>query len=174
VNSFSNNFGWQASRFAGHAGTRLGVRHRLGEGPDEATLASDYRIRADAALQNFDILLGRTSEIDNLDARRALLGWVSTPDAPGTPAERYRVVAEDLSRGAPFSDVAQKRLGDLETMNAMFESKVKQAEQAYATKAEPAPAGATSKPGGGLTTTGIVLGAGALFGLLVVPLVWGE
>lgn len=169
-----NGFGWQASRFAGQSGAlalRGGVpgRPRLGQSD-----TGEWKTRAQAAVQAFDLLLGRTQQVGNPDARKALMDWVSTPDAPGTPAERYRVVVDDLAQGAPWAEVGQKRVTDLELMDMLFETKVKQAEQAFAPAGQPEQPGMIVNLRGAFTPTGIVLGAAGILGLLVVPLVMGD
>jgi hypothetical protein len=52
---------------------------------------ADWQTRAQAAVSAFDALLERAKNIGNLDARGALLEWVSSPEVPGAPAERYQV-----------------------------------------------------------------------------------
>lgn len=136
--------------------------------------SQDWQARAQAAVSAFDILLGRAKDVGDLDARGALLEWVSLPGVPGTPAERYRVVVEDLAQGTPWVDISQKRVSDLELMDTLFETKVIQAEQAYSPVGQPVQAGSIVNLKGAFTPTGIVLGAVGILGLLVVPLVMGE
>lgn len=172
MNGFMNGFGWQPARFAGNAGVSLGGtnvrRPRLSQA-DEAAWGD----RARAAVEAFDLISARAQQIGNPEARRAILEWVSTPSIPGTPAERYKVVVDDLVQGTPWAEISQKRVSDLELMDTMFDTKVKQAEQSYTPLSQPEAPGATAR-GGALTTTGIVLGAVGILGLLVVPLVIGE
>jgi len=134
----------------------------------------DWQARAQTAVAAFDLLLARAKDIGDLDARGALLEWVSSPEVPGTPAERYRVVSEDLAQGTPWMDISQKRVSDLELMDTLFETKVLQAEQAFSPVGHPAGPGSIVSMGGAFTPTGIVLGAVGILGLLVVPLVMGE
>lgn len=173
MNGFMNGFGWQPARFAGNAGVSLAGRNvrrpRLSQA-DEAAWAD----RARAAVEAFDLLSARAQQIGNPDARRAIFEWVSTPGVPGTPAERYKVVVDDLTQGTPWAEISQKRVSDLELMDTMFDTKVKQAEQSYAPISQPEAPGVTASRAGALSTTGIVLGAVGILGLLVVPLVIGE
>jgi hypothetical protein len=168
-----HDFGRKAPRFVAQtpAGGYRGAPRRAALGQAEI---QDGRARAQTALSAFDLLLDRARNIGNLDARGALLEWVSSPEVPGTPAERYRVVAEDLAQGTPWADISQKRVGDLELMDTMFETKVKQAEQAFSPVGQPVSAGSIVNLSGAFTPTGIALGAVGILGLLVVPLVMGE
>lgn len=137
-------------------------------GPGLGQDNSSYVARAQAATAKYDELLGRISNIGNEAARNELLSWISRSDVPGTPAERRKTVGEDLANPGVGVDTQIKRVGDLEEMNKALEAKVKAAELAYASVQNPKEG--QVKENGMFTTTGIVLGAVSLLGLLVVPL----
>lgn len=168
------DFGRTPPRFVGQTPARA----FRGAAPRRAMLGqaavADWQARARAAVSAFDSLMDRARNIGDLDARGALLEWVSSPDVPGTPAERYQVVAVDLAQGTPWADISEKRVSDLELMDTMFETKVKQAEQAFSPVGQPVQPGSIVNLAGAFTPTGIVLGAVGILGLLVVPLVFGE
>jgi hypothetical protein len=165
------DFGSKTPRFRAQTPARafLGaLPHRTALGQEELR---SWQERGELAVGAFDVLLDRVRNIEDLDAQGALFEWISSPGVPGTPAERYRVVEEDLAQGAIWTDIAHKRISDLELMDALLETKVRQAEQGFP---PPGSAGSIVNLRGALTPTGIVLGTVGILGLLVVPLVFGE
>lgn len=134
-------------------------------------LYQQWEARARAVLSSWNQLLDRTSQIGNAAARSEILDWISRSDVPGTPAERYDAVAKDVQEGAFVTPVAQQRIVDLENMARTLETKVKNAETAYASIATPDQPGMVVDFRGAFTPTGFVLGAVVILGLLVVPLV---
>lgn len=138
-------------------------------GPGLGQDNSSYVARAQAATAKYDELLGRISNIADEAARNELLAWISRSDVPGTPAERRKVVGEDMATPGVGIDTQIKRVGDLEEMNKTLEAKVKVAEAAYPSVQNPKEG--QIKQNGVFTTTGIVLGVVSVLGLLVVPLI---
>lgn len=164
-----NDFFWQP-RFANRApsggfGSR---RQAMGQ------TAPAWKIRAETAVGNFDNLLRRISGIGDQGARDRLMSWVGNSSQPGTPAERYKAVIDDLSSGAVFTDITTKRVSDLEGVDAALESMVVQGEQAHAPTSQPDQPGTIVNFGGAMTPTGIVLVTLGLTGLLVVPFLLRE
>jgi hypothetical protein len=123
---------------------------------------------AQKTVKDYDDLLGRVAQIASADARGEILSWIGRSDVPGSPAERYKTVADALSQGAPSSDVLRKRLDDLEAAVGDLKAKVSNAEQSYGTLSSPA--GGDSTPGAAGMMAKCVLGGLALLGLVVIPL----
>lgn len=140
----------------------------LGQGQDPVVV---YIQRAESAAARYDDLLKRAANIGYDAGRNEILAWVSNSDVPGTPAERRKIVAEELANpgAAAGADTTLKRVADLEWVNQEFERRVKSAETAYATIQKPNPPGTISQDGP-LTLVGFGLGAVGILSLLVVPL----
>lgn len=168
-----HDFGWQRPRFvspslAGSPWGADGRRQAMGQ------TASAWKIRAEQAVGHFDNLLRRIADIGDANARQNLMAWVGNSSQPGTPAERYKAVVDDLSAGAPANDVTTKRISDLEGVDAALDSMVLQGEQAHAPTGQPDQPGRIVNFSGAFTPTGIVLGTLGLVGLLVVPFLLRE
>lgn len=133
-----------------------------------------WKNRGTAAVARFDNLLKETAGIGNAAARAEIMAWVGSASQPGTPAERYKVVVDDLAQGSAWEEISTKRVVDLEAIDDLLATKVKQGEQAFAPTAQPDQAGQILDFRGAFTPTGIVLGTIGVLGLLVVPLVVGE
>lgn len=167
-------FGWHRARFvspslSGSAWSQPGQRRQsMGQ------LAATWRIRADTAVGQFDSLLKRIANIGDEPTRQDLMAWVGNPLQVGTPAERYKIVVDDLSQSAGWTDITTKRVVDLEGVVAALETKVKQGEQAHSPTGQPNQPGSVTTPSGALSTTGIVLVTLGLAGLLVVPFLLRE
>lgn len=123
--------------------------------------------------QAWDTLLSRVSQIANADAQGQILQWVGRSDVPGSPAERYQVIAEDLSSNySPSGDeevsALMKRLDLLKSYTSQLEAKVRNAEQSFgALSASPE---ARSTPERDMMME-CVTGGIALFGLIIMPLI---
>ncbi len=169
-----HEFGWQRPRFVS---PELGGPG-WGTPPPPPALGqfeqAAWRARADDAVARFDDLLRRIAGIGDAGARDALMGWVGSPSQPGTAAERYKVVVDDMVNGTPWSDISEKRLLDLEGVVGALQSEVAKAEQSYPASGNPNAPGTITTDRGYLSATGIVLGIVGLLGLLVVPLVVRE
>jgi len=132
--------------------------------------AADYVARAQAAIAQYDDLLKRIANIGDKATQNDLLSWISRADVPGTPAERRKIVGEDLVNPplAANSYTGMKRVGDLEEMNKLLDAKVKKAEASFPSISNPNAPGQI-KLNNVFTPTGIALGAVSILGLLVVP-----
>jgi hypothetical protein len=136
-------------------------RRALGQEPEE------WRRRAKDAVARFDLLLARISLVADDEERGRLLKEIGRDDVPGTPAERYTVVKQDLAAAeAQTPEVATARIRHLEEDLFRLDTGVALAEDSYGTLA--APEGAAGAPG--RTAAGLVAGGIALLGLVVVPL----
>lgn len=132
-------------------------------------LVSWYR-RAWRAVGGYDRLMTETASIANDDARGAILKWVGRTDIPGDPAERYAKLRADLE-GVEKSDppeyswfseeLGQKRVIDLEAVNAEFNAKVAGAIEQYGTLEE-IPPEARTFPLGTVLALGGIAAAGYL------------
>jgi hypothetical protein len=159
-------FGWQRPRFLGSALGAFGAPSpALGQFQQVA-----WRARAQAAVGKFDDLLRRIATIGDAGARDALMAWIGSPTQPGTPAERYKVVVDDLAQGTSWNDISEKRLLDLEGVVSQLEAEVSKAEQSYPAAANPNPPGAIRTDRGYITATGLALGALGLLGLVALPI----
>jgi hypothetical protein len=134
---------------------------RMGQAPD-------WKERAWKAVDGYDTLVARAAGISDDAARSSILGWVGRTNVPGSPAERYNVVVADLA-GMPEPEMAMKRTEDLEDVVAEFETMVENALSSFGTIPKPSAGGVVS-PEGGLTTKGVIVGAVAVLGLIVLPL----
>jgi hypothetical protein len=97
-----------------------------------------YRRALDAA-EAFDSLLKRSAYLADEGLRGEILLWVGRPDVPGSPAERYSRVTEDLAEvnsvdPPAFSfytePVAVDRVTDLEAVLQEFYGRMTDAEKA--------------------------------------------
>jgi hypothetical protein len=88
----------------------IDIRYRLGQTPDE------WLRRAREAVANFDDLLAELAHVADDTARGQILMWIGREDVPGSPAERYKVVVEDLERGeaAYTEEIPVKRVEEIE------------------------------------------------------------
>lgn len=126
-----------------------------------------------ATAQTWDALLARVSQIADADVRGQILQWVGRSDVPGSPAERYKMIVDDLSsQYSPANEqevgVLKKRLDLLKSYTGQLESQVKAAENSYGTLS--APVGAGSTPERDMMME-CLTGGIALLGLVILPLV---
>lgn len=126
-----------------------------------------------SAAQAWDALIARVSQIANEGAQNEILKWVGRSDIPGSPAERYKVIVDDLNRKFTPSTEGQisdlkKRVDVLKSYAGELEAKIKSAEQAYGMLS--ASSGAGSTPGHDRTME-YVAGGIALLGLIVLPVI---
>jgi hypothetical protein len=136
-------------------------RRTLGQEPEE------WRRRAKDAVAHFDLILARVSLVADDEERGRLLKEIGRDDVPGTPAERYTVVKQDIATaGTQMPEIATARIRQLEDDLSRLDTEVTLAEEAYGTLA--APEGAAGAPG--RAAAGLVAGGIALLGLVVVPL----
>lgn len=118
-------------------------------------------------VEAYDFLLGRVSMIADDTARGDILKWVGRSDMPGSPAERYKVVADGVARSETEDGFFGDRVEQLRGIVTELGARVDNAERAYGTLLAPAGAGSTPEAG----TAGLCLAGGiALLGLVVVPL----
>lgn len=118
-------------------------------------------------VEAYDFLLGRVSMIADDTARGDILKWVGRSDMPGSPAERYKVVADALARAETEDGLLGDRVEQLRRVVTELGARVDNAESAYGTLSAPAGAGSTPEAGmGGLCLAGGI----ALLGLVVIPL----
>lgn len=161
-----HEFGWQRPRFLGPMLGGFGSPSpALGQFEQVA-----WRARAQASVTKFDDLLRRIGKFGDAGERDALMAWIGSPMQPGTPAERYKVVVDDLAQGTAWNDISEKRLLDLEGVVTQLESEVSKAEQSTPAAANPNPPGAITTDRGYITATGLVLGAVGLLGLVALPI----
>lgn len=123
--------------------------------------------------QEWDALISRTSQIADADAKGEILKWVGRSDIPGSPAERYKVIVDDLNTSyspATEAEVSElkNRLDLLKSYKSQLEAKVLNAEQAYGTLSAPAGAGSTPEQDRMMEC---VTGGIALLGLIILPLI---
>jgi hypothetical protein len=126
-----------------------------------------------ATAQAWDALVSRVSQIANEGSQAEILDWIGRSDIPGSPAERYKMVVDDLnSKYSPSTseDITQlkSRLDTLKSYKSQLEATVKNAEQSYGTLS--APAGASSTPERDMMME-CVTGGIALIGLVILPLI---
>lgn len=126
-----------------------------------------------STVQTWDALLSRVSKISNPDSQKDILQWIGRSDIPGSPAERYKVVVDDLNtKFTPSTNeqitTLRNRLDQLKENTSQLEAKVKNAEQAYGVFV--ASTGATSMPDHDMVME-CVTGSIALLGLIILPLI---
>jgi hypothetical protein len=126
-----------------------------------------------ASVQAWDALISRVSKITNPDVQQEILQWIGRSDIPGSPAERYEVVVNDVtSKFTPTTDEQiaslQNRLDQLKANTSQLEAKVKNAEQAYGVFV--ASTEAPSMPDHDMMME-CVTGGIALLGLVIMPLI---
>lgn len=126
-----------------------------------------------STVQGWDALIARVSQIANEGAQTEILKWIGRSDIPGSPAERYKVVADSLNTKftpSTVSDISglRKRLDFLETYKNELEARVNSAEQSYGLLA--ASTGAVSTPEHDRTMQYVTAGI-ALLGLIILPVV---
>jgi hypothetical protein len=122
--------------------------------------------------QAWDALLARAAKLSDGPAKTEILQWVGRSDIPGSPAERYRIIVDNLN--ANFSPSTEEevttlrnRLDLLKFYTGDLEAKVKNAEES----------GAPAAPSGAASTTErdrmmeCVAGSIALIGLIILPLI---
>lgn len=142
-----------------------------GPGLGQQQDTSSYVARAQAAVAKYDDLLKRMANIGDVGTRNDLLRWISDSTVPGTPAERRKVVGDDLQNpiAATSTDIGLQRVKGLEQMDDLLEAQVAKAEAAFPSVLNPNAPGQI-KRNDVFTPTGIVLGVASVLGLLVVPL----
>lgn len=119
------------------------------------------------AVAAYDALMARVPLIGDADARGEILKWIGRTDSPGSPAERYKLVADAISAGVGPDDIFTNRVRQLQKAVAELGARVSNAEEAYGTLSAADAAGSAPEAGtGGLCFAGGV----ALLGLIVVPL----
>lgn len=126
-----------------------------------------------STVQGWDALISRVSQIANQAAQSDILKWVGRSDMSGSPAERYKMVADDLNtKFTPSTDAQiselRKRLDVLESFKGELEARVKTAEQSYGLLA--ASPGAVSTPEHDKMMQ-YVTGGIALLGLIILPVI---
>lgn len=126
-----------------------------------------------STVQAWDSLISRVSKLANADAQTQILQWVGRSDIPGSPAERYKVIVDNINgRVSPSSDEdissLRNRLDHLKGFTSELEAKVKNAEQAYGVFV--ASTGATSTPERDMMME-CITGGIALLGLIILPLI---
>jgi hypothetical protein len=151
-----------------------GVPLRMGQvAPAAPSAAAWWPTEGLSTVQAWDALIARVSQVANQGAQDEILKWVGRSDIPGSPAERYKVVADSLNTKftpSTASDISElrKRLDSLETYKSDLEARVQNAEQSYGLLA--ASPGAVSTPEHDRTMQ-YVTGGIALLGLIVLPFV---
>lgn len=128
---------------------------------------------AASTVQAWNGLISRAALIADSDARGKLLSWVGRSDVPGSPAERYQAIAEDISgKYQPLTDsdagLLRQRLDLLNSYKSELEARVKNAEQAYGVLT--ASAEVVSNPERHRMMI-CVAGGIALLGFIILPLV---
>jgi len=121
--------------------------------------------RAQAAVTKYQSLMARLNDVNNAEAQLEIRNWLGDSNTPGTPAERYGVVEADLMAGQPDPTLQAKRVSDLESLLADFESRVAGAEAAYGTSTDGQIAGS------GLSGNDLAMLALAAVSLFVLPFV---
>lgn len=126
-----------------------------------------------ATAQAWDALLARTAKLADKNAQTQILDWVGRSRTPGSPAERYQVVVNDINtQFSPWSESEaaslRQRLDQLGSFVAQLEAKVKAAEQSSGTL--PASSEARSTPEQDMMMECVTAGI-ALLGLIILPLV---
>lgn len=130
---------------------------------------SAWTDRAQSATAQYDAYMKRAVAIKDPSVRADILNWVGSSTTPGTPADRYQFVQDDLESGSAWDDPQTQHIKDLEAVNLEFNTRVSNGEQS-GTFAPTSPL-ALMAPGGQLSPTGIGLLIGAAACLVVVPLV---
>lgn len=129
--------------------------------------ASAWAARAQEAVARYDALVKRTAAIQDGNTRGDILSWISDPTTPGSPADRYQFVKDDLANTVSWDDAHTAHVKDLEAVNTEFETRVANGEKS-GTYGPFGPLSIVS-PQGQLTGVGIGLVVVAALGLLVVP-----
>lgn len=129
-----------------------------------ASVTSD---RAKSAVQEYESLVSRVGGIANDAERSKILDWIGSWNSPGSPAERYAVVASDLRDVQPDPVLQAKRVTDLEDVLMEFRPKVAAAESAFGTVTS-ADRGEVATASGELTGKGVAMAVVAI-GALLVP-----
>lgn len=128
-----------------------------------------WTARAQEALAQYDALVRRAADLDDDEARGAILAWVGDGSEPGSPSDQYRFVHDDVASGASWDEVRTRNVVDLEAVNAEFRTRVADGEKS-GTYGSLGPLSIVT-PQGRLTSVGVGLVAVAALGLLVVPVV---
>lgn len=129
---------------------------------------SSWTPRAQAAVARYDTLIKRTASIQNDAVRADILSWIGTPTMPGSPADRYQFVKDDLESGAAWDVGRTAHVTDLEAVDTELDTRVSKGEQS-GTFTSTSPVSIVT-PQGQLSPLGIGLLAGAAACLVVVPL----
>jgi len=123
--------------------------------------------RAQTAVAQYQALMARLADVNDANAQLEIRNWLGDSNTPGTPAERYQEVENDLSQGQPDPTLQAKRVSDLEALLPDFESQVAGAEAAYGTKT----GDETSSADGVFSGNNLAMMALAAVSLFVLPFV---
>ncbi len=126
-----------------------------------------------SSVQSWDALIARLAKTSDPEAREKVLEWIGRSDIPGSPAERYKVVVDDLNRNFMPSTPEQiaslrNRVDQLEANTSQLEAKVKNAEKTFGVYVA-STAEAPSMPDADMMME-CVTGSIALLGLVIMPL----
>jgi hypothetical protein len=123
---------------------------------------SDWEARGRAAVEGWDEWLGRAAGIRDDRLREEVIAWVGRSDVPGSPAERYQKVVDDLRSPSADPERAETRVKQLENQVDLLKSRV--------LKAELSQVGDAVAVGGRLTSQGWALVVVAALGLVAAVL----
>jgi len=172
-NGFSPMNGNGHAARTGPVGLRTGpVEPRMGQSAPAPAAPLWWPSEGLAAVQAWDALVARLAKVQNPDAQKEILAWIGRSDTPGSPAERYQVVADDVRTNySPLTqeqvDALRRRVDQLEANASEFEARVKNAEQAYGVFV--ASTEAPNMPEHDMMME-CVTGGIALLGLVIMPL----
>src|ERR1043166_2138445 len=130
---------------------KLGRVRLAGSMGQEADYSASIAQARDLVRQ-YDGLLSRLALVEDDASRGEAVKWLGRADLPGSPAERYQVVADALTSGAPADAVFAKRVSDLGDVVEELDGRVGSMETSGTLPAPEMGAGSASEEGTSMGT----------------------